>query len=62
MDEIDRTILELLQDNADQPAKRIADHVGLSPSAVERRIARLKQTGVIQKIAASSTPRRWAAA
>lgn len=57
MDEIDQTILDLLQENADQPAKRIADRVGLSPSAVERRIMRLKQTGVIQKIAAVIDPK-----
>jgi Lrp/AsnC family transcriptional regulator, leucine-responsive regulatory protein len=57
VDEIDQTILDLLQVNADQPAKRIADRVGLSPSAVERRITRLKQTGVIQKIAAVVDPK-----
>jgi DNA-binding Lrp family transcriptional regulator len=57
VDEIDQTILDLLQENADQPAKRIADRVGLSPSAVERRIAKLKQTGVITKIAAIVDPK-----
>jgi DNA-binding Lrp family transcriptional regulator len=57
VDEIDQAIIDLLLENADQPAKRIADRVGLSPSAVERRIAKLKQTGVIARIAAQVDPK-----
>lgn len=57
MDDIDRRIVSLLQANADQPGKIIADRVGLSTSAVERRIARLKQDGVIEKIVAVVNPK-----
>ncbi len=56
MDDIDRTILSMLQDNADLPGKVIAEAVGLSTSAVERRIGRLKQAGVIEKIVAVVSP------
>lgn len=52
MDEIDRTILSMLQKNADVPGKVIADAIGLSVSAVERRIVKLKQDGTIEKIVA----------
>jgi DNA-binding Lrp family transcriptional regulator len=57
MDDIDRTILSMLQDNADIPGKVIADAVNLSTSAVERRISRLKQDGVIDKIVAVVNPK-----
>jgi DNA-binding Lrp family transcriptional regulator len=56
VDDIDRTILSMLQDNADLPGKVIAEAVGLSTSAVERRIGRLKQAGVIEKIVAVVSP------
>ncbi|MEO1985064.1 MAG: Lrp/AsnC family transcriptional regulator [Martelella sp.] len=57
MDETDRNILFLLQDNADLPAKAIAEGVNLSTSAVERRIARLKRQGVIDRIVAVVSPK-----
>ncbi|SIQ33648.1 DNA-binding transcriptional regulator, Lrp family [Rhizobium sp. RU20A] len=57
MDAIDRTLLELLQDNADRPAKALAEHVGLSASAVERRIARLKRDGIIERTVAVVSPK-----
>ena len=56
MDEKDREILSILQDNADQPAKAIAQAVNLSPSAVERRIGKLKREGVIDRIVAVVSP------
>ncbi|NTG47334.1 Lrp/AsnC family transcriptional regulator [Agrobacterium rhizogenes] len=56
MDEKDREILSILQDNADQPAKAIAQAVNLSPSAVERRISKLKRDGVIDRIVAVVNP------
>lgn len=52
MDEIDRKILAALQHDADLPSKAIANTIGLSPSSVERRIARLKRDGVINRIVA----------
>jgi Lrp/AsnC family transcriptional regulator, leucine-responsive regulatory protein len=57
VDQIDRTILDILQANADLPAKVIAEQVNLSASAVERRIARLKQEGVIDRIVAVVNPK-----
>lgn len=56
LDEKDREILLILQDNADQPAKAIAQAVNLSPSAVERRISKLKREGVIDRIVAVASP------
>ncbi|NTF69731.1 Lrp/AsnC family transcriptional regulator [Rhizobium rhizogenes] len=56
LDEKDREILLILQDNADQPAKAIAQVVNLSPSAVERRISKLKREGVIDRIVAVVSP------
>lgn len=56
MDDIDRRILDILQDNADLPAKAVAQAVNLSPSAVERRIARLKRDGIIERIVAVVSP------
>lgn len=52
MDEIDRKILTLLQRNADLPGKTVAEKINLSPSSVERRIAKLKRDGVIDRIVA----------
>jgi Lrp/AsnC family transcriptional regulator, leucine-responsive regulatory protein len=57
VDNLDRTILSILQENADVPGKAIAEAVGLSTSAVERRIGKLKQDGVIEKIVAVVSPK-----
>jgi Lrp/AsnC family leucine-responsive transcriptional regulator len=56
VDEKDREILLILQHNADQPAKAIAQAVNLSPSAVERRVSKLKREGVIDRIIAVVSP------
>jgi Lrp/AsnC family transcriptional regulator, leucine-responsive regulatory protein len=47
MDELDRRILARFQHDTGQPAQRIGDEVGLSAAAVQRRIKRLRETGVI---------------
>lgn len=47
LDEIDKEILDLLRGNARQTATAIATHVGLTPGAVRRRIAKLEAGGVI---------------
>ncbi|WP_345894300.1 Lrp/AsnC family transcriptional regulator [Lichenifustis flavocetrariae] len=57
MDETDRTILAMLQQNADIPGKAVADAVNLSVSAVERRISKLKQDGIIERIVAVVSPK-----
>ncbi|HEX6606247.1 MAG TPA: Lrp/AsnC family transcriptional regulator, partial [Chloroflexia bacterium] len=48
VDEIDRKILELLQDDARTPLAAIAKEVSLSGAAVAERVRKLEQTGVIR--------------
>ncbi|MFW6320288.1 MAG: AsnC family transcriptional regulator [Halohasta sp.] len=48
LDEIDRTIIRLLLENARRPYSEIAEHVDLSAPAVADRIARLEDLGVIE--------------
>lgn len=47
LDDIDRRLIALLQDNARLPTVQLAKTVGLSRSAVQERIARLEGSGVI---------------
>jgi Lrp/AsnC family transcriptional regulator len=49
MDTKDRTILELLQQDADMPLADIAAQVHLSPTPCWRRIQKLRESGVIRK-------------
>ncbi len=48
LDRTDKAILRLLQQNNKMSQRRIADEVNLSAPAVQRRIKRLEETGVIQ--------------
>ncbi|MDQ0248735.1 DNA-binding Lrp family transcriptional regulator [Sphingomonas kyeonggiensis] len=47
LDRFDRKLLTLVQRDAGQTADALAEQVGLSPSAVLRRLKRLRETGVI---------------
>ena len=47
MDELDRRILALVQQDARRAAEAIGAEIGLSASAVQRRIARLREEAVI---------------
>ncbi|WP_332767884.1 Lrp/AsnC family transcriptional regulator [Phenylobacterium sp.] len=47
IDDFDRRLLEVLQENNLIPAERIAERVGLSVSAVQRRARRLRKEQVI---------------
>lgn len=49
MDRIDRALLALLQDDSRQPADKLGEKLGLSRSAVTRRIQNLTQKGIIAK-------------
>jgi len=49
LDRIDRAILAWLQEDARVTAETMAPEVGLSIAAVQRRIKRLREEGVIQK-------------
>lgn len=48
MDVLDYKILNLIQKNNRLATEKIADEVGLSPSAVQRRLKYLRKKGVIQ--------------
>lgn len=49
LDRIDRRILDLLQSDNRISNLALAEQVGLSPPACSRRVARLRETGVIAK-------------
>jgi len=56
LDDQDRAILRLLQENAGRPQREIAEMVNLSPPAVQRRIARLEKESVIRQTVAVIDP------
>lgn len=58
LDKIDRKLLNLLQRDAGRTNARIADEAGLSPSTCLRRIRRLRQGGMIDRIVAVLNPAR----
>jgi Lrp/AsnC family leucine-responsive transcriptional regulator len=49
LDEIDRDILRILQDDARSSNQELARRVGLSPSPCWRRVRRLEESGYIQR-------------
>lgn len=57
LDDFDRRLLNLVQSDAGQTAERLAENVGLSPSAVQRRLRRLRETGVIVRETAVVDPK-----
>jgi DNA-binding Lrp family transcriptional regulator len=57
LDQIDRMILALLQDNAKLTFAQIGADVGLSSTAVKRRVDRLQRDGVIAGYGARVDPR-----
>jgi Lrp/AsnC family leucine-responsive transcriptional regulator len=57
LDEKDRRILDLVQYNAKLPQAEIARHVGLSPAAVNERLRKLENAGVIRRYVALVDPR-----
>jgi len=56
LDEQDRAILRLLQEDAARPQREIAEAVNLSTPAVQRRIARLQKDGIIRGTVAVVDP------
>jgi Lrp/AsnC family transcriptional regulator, leucine-responsive regulatory protein len=52
LDLIDVKLLEELQTDADRPNVELARIVGLSPAATLHRVRRLKQSGIVRRIAA----------
>ncbi|MBB4040465.1 DNA-binding Lrp family transcriptional regulator [Microvirga flocculans] len=57
LDDLDIKILDMVQEDAERPSEAIAYEVGLSASAVQRRISRLKRDGIIEKVVAVVEPR-----
>jgi len=49
LDRFDRQLLNLVQEDAGQTAERLAEQVELSPSAIQRRLRRLREEGVIAR-------------
>ncbi len=56
LDEIDCTILTVLQERGDIPNIELARLAGLSPAATSRRVARLRLEGVIEAVRAVLIP------
>ncbi|GGK21567.1 AsnC family transcriptional regulator [Pilimelia terevasa] len=56
MDAIDRTLIELLRDNARLSYAELARQVGLSPPSVHDRLGKLESTGVIKAYRADVDP------
>ena len=56
LDDLDHRILHALQDQADRSNLEIARLIGLSPAATLRRIKRLKDQGVIERLVAVLNP------
>lgn len=48
MDAFDRKLLALVQQNARLTAEQLGERIGLSASACQRRLKRLRETGVIE--------------
>jgi Lrp/AsnC family leucine-responsive transcriptional regulator len=57
LDRFDRQLLNLVQQDAAQTADRLAEQVGLSPSAIQRRLKRMREQGVILRDIAIVEPR-----
>ena len=57
MDRFDRLLLNLLQRNAGRTAESLAEDIPLSPSAIARRLRRLRADGTIARVCASLSPR-----
>lgn len=56
MDKIDKTIIELLRENARIANSDIAKHLGMAPSAIWERIKKLEDNNVIQRYCAIINP------
>ena len=58
LDRYDRQLLNLVQDDAGLTAEQMAEQVPLSPSAIQRRLRRLREEGVIARTVAVVDPKR----
>ena len=58
LDRFDRQLLNLVQEDAGRTSEDLAQRVALSPSAVQRRLRKLKDAGVIVRHTAILEPRK----
>jgi DNA-binding Lrp family transcriptional regulator len=58
LDRFDRQLLNLVQQDAALTAEQLAEQVSLSPSAIQRRLKRLREQGVIARHVAVLDPAR----
>jgi len=58
LDRFDRQLLNLVQEDAGQTADQLAEQVALSPSAIQRRLRRMREQGVIVRQAAVVDPKQ----
>lgn len=58
LDRLDHRLLALLQEDSGQTLERMGDTIGLSPSAVQRRITRYRADGILKKEIAVLDPAR----
>lgn len=58
LDRFDRQLLTLVQQDAALTAEQLAERVSLSPSAIQRRLKRLREQGVITRTVAVLDPAR----
>lgn len=58
LDKLDRSILRRLQENGRETYDVIGEQVGLSPSAVLRRVKRMEEAGVIERYVALVPPEK----
>lgn len=56
LDEIDKKILKIYQENADITYAELGRRLGISPSTVYMRVRRLREKGIIKKIVAIVDP------
>ncbi|MGB3439462.1 MAG: Lrp/AsnC family transcriptional regulator [Actinophytocola sp.] len=57
LDEIDHLLLDELQTDAGRTLRELGEVVGLSPSAVQRRMERYRQSGLLARTAAVLDPK-----
>jgi DNA-binding Lrp family transcriptional regulator len=58
IDSFDRSILEIVQESNRVTSEKISEQVGLSPAAVQRRLKRMREEGVIQADISVINPRK----
>ncbi len=56
LDEIDKKLINILQENADLTYAELGRILGISPSTVYMRVKRLKERGIVKRIVAEVSP------